>query len=126
MKALWLVLALAAPLAAADLTGAWVGKIVVTDPTSGEKIDTAVKAQFEQKADSVAGKIGREHDQELEQIRNVRLDGKSLVFEVQPPEATSPMKFKLVLVSEDRIEGDMNGAIDSGNISGKVTLTRAR
>ena len=126
MKALWLVLALAAPLAAADLTGAWVGKIVVTDPTSGEKIDTAVKAQFEQKADSVAGKIGREHDQELEQIRNARLEGNSLVFEVQPPEATSPMKFKLVLVSEDRIEGDMNGAIDSGNISGKVTLTRAR
>lgn len=124
MKAMWLVLVLAAPLLAADVSGAWMGTIVVTDPTSGEKINTTVKAQFDQKAAALSGKIGREHDQDLEQIRNAKLDGKTLVFEVQPPEATSPMKFNLVLVSEDRIEGEMKGAIDSGNISGHVTLTR--
>ncbi|HLH18691.1 MAG TPA: hypothetical protein VKX45_15835 [Bryobacteraceae bacterium] len=125
MKATWLVLALAAPLMAADVTGAWSGKIVVTDPSSGEQIDTQVQAQFDQKAEGISGKIGRVHDQDLEQIRNAKLDGKTLVFEVQPPEATSPMKFNLVIVSDDRIEGDMKGAIDSGNISGKVVLTRA-
>jgi hypothetical protein len=59
-------------------------------------------------------------------IRNAKMDGKTLVFEVQPPEATSPMKFSLVLVSDDRIEGDMKGAIDVGNIQGKVVLSRVK
>ena len=125
MKGMWLVLALATPLLGADVSGAWSGKIVVTDPTSGEKIDTLVQAQFDQKDATISGKIGRAHDQELEQIRNAKLEGNTFVFEVQPPEATSPMKFSLVIVSDNRIEGDMNGAIESGNISGKVTLERA-
>ena len=126
MRAIALVLALAAQLAAADLTGAWTGTVVVADPGNGDKITTAVKAQLEQKGSAVSGKIGREHDQDLEQIRNGKIDGKTLTFEVQPEEATSPMVFTLTLVTDDRIEGGMKGAIDSGNITGTVLLTRVK
>src|SRR5262249_32850969 len=126
MKGMWALLVLSVTLYGADVTGTWKGSIEVADPSNGEKINTEVKAQFDQKANVVSGKIGREQDQELELIKNGKLDGKTLVFEVQPPEATSPMKFNLVLVSNDRIEGDMKGAIDVGNIQGKVVLSRVK
>jgi hypothetical protein len=121
-----LVLALATRLVAADLTGAWVGTVVVADPANGEKISTTVKAQLEQKGAAISGKIGREHDQDLEQIRNGKVDGNTLTFEVQPEEATSPMVFTLTLVSEDRIEGGMKGQVDTGNVTGTVALTRVK
>lgn len=126
MKGMWLLVAAAAALYGADVTGNWSGKVQITDPTSGETITTPLKAQFEQTAEGVSGKIGRARDDELEQIRNAKLDGKTLVFDVQPPEATSPMKFSLVVVSDDQIEGEMKGAIESGSILGKVTLIRTR
>ncbi|HUB34557.1 MAG TPA: hypothetical protein VMA31_16080 [Bryobacteraceae bacterium] len=126
MKQVWLLLAFAGALFGADITGNWSGKVDITDPSSGDVISTPVKARFDQTAAAVSGKIGRAHDDELEEIRNAKLEGKTLVFDVQPPEATSPMKFNLVLVDNDRIEGEMKGAIDSGNISGKVVLTRNR
>jgi hypothetical protein len=126
MRGIALVLALAARLAAADVTGAWVGTVVVGDPGNGEKITTTVKAQLEQKGAAISGKIGREHDQDLEQIRNGKVDGKTLTFEVQPEEATAPMVFTLTLVSDDRIEGGMKGQVDTGNITGTVLLTRVK
>lgn len=126
MKAMWALPVLAVALYGADVTGTWKGSIEVADPSNGEKINTEVKAQLNQKANVVSGKIGREQDQDLETIKNGKLDGKTLSFEVQPPEATSPMKFNLVLVSDDRIEGDMKGAIDVGNIQGKVVLSRVK
>jgi hypothetical protein len=121
-----LVLALAARLVAADVTGAWVGTVIVGDPSNGEKISTTVKAHLEQKGGAISGKIGREHDQDLEQIRNGKVDGNTLTFEVLPEEATSPMVFTLTLVSEDRIEGGMKGQVDTGNITGTVLLTRVK
>ena len=126
MKAIWALPALAMALYGADITGTWKGSVEVSDPGNGEKINTEVKAQFSQKANVVSGKIGRLQDEQPDAIRNGKLDGKTLIFEVQPAEATSPMKFSLVLVSEDRIEGDMKGAIDEGNIQGKVVLSRVK
>jgi hypothetical protein len=36
------------------------------------------------------------------------------------------MVFTLTLVSDDRIEGGMKGAVDTGNITGTVMLTRVK
>jgi hypothetical protein len=126
MKAMWLLPVMALTLYGADITGTWKGSIEVADPSNGEKISTEVKADLVQKAGVISGKIGRAQDEQPEIIKNGKLDGKTLIFEVQPPEATSPMKFSLVLVSDDRIEGDMKGAIDVGNIQGKVVLSRSK
>ena len=110
----------------ADVTGSWSGTVDVPDPGNGDKISTRVRAELAQKADIVTGKIGRVQDQQLESIREGKLSGKTLTFDVMPEEAKTPLKFTLTLVSDDRMEGDINGAIDVGKISGKVVLTRSK
>ncbi len=124
-RLLWLPL-LALSLYAADLTGNWTGTVDVADPTNGEKISTPVKAELKQSSAMVTGKIGRAQDTNLENIRDGKIEGKTLTFDVLPEEAMKPLKFTLTLVSDDRLEGDMAGEIDVGKISGKVVLTRAK
>ena len=124
MKALWLVPLFALTMFGADVSGKWSGSIEVSDPSTGDKINTPVKVVFDQKDSTVSGKIGRTEDDQTEDIHNGKLDGNKLTFDVQPPEATSAMKFQLVLVAADRIEGEMKGAVDVGNVSGKVTLQK--
>jgi hypothetical protein len=126
MKRMWLLPLLALAMYGADINGKWTGSVEISDPGSGEKINTPVKAEFTQKGGDVSGTIGREQDTEAQAIHSGKLDGKNLVFEVQPPEATSAMKFTLVVASDDRIEGGIEGAIDVGKISGKVILTRVK
>src|SRR5262245_60152318 len=126
MKFVVLVPLFAVALYGADVTGKWTGKIEVVDPSGENKISTPVKAEFQQKASAVSGQIGRAEDQEIETISNARMDDKHLSFEVQTPEATTPIKFSLVLVADDRIEGEMKGAIEVGNISGKVVLQKVK
>ena len=126
MKTLLLFPLFALAIYGADVTGKWTGKIEVTDPTGENKFSTPVKAEFHQKEAAISGKIGRAEDQDNEPIRNAKLEDKRLSFEVQTPEATSPMKFSLVLLSDDHIEGEMKGALDVGNISGKVILHKVK
>jgi len=126
MKKLWLLPVFTLALWGADINGKWTGNIEVADPSSGDKINTPVKAQFDQNGAGISGKIGRTEDEEQEPIRNAKLDGKNLVFEVTAPETTGAVHFTLVVVSDDRIEGDMKGVIDVGNITGKVILRKVK
>jgi hypothetical protein len=126
MKAFWLVPVFALTMFGADITGKWSGNIEVSDPSSGDKINTPVRVVFDQKDGNVSGQISRSEDEQSEAIRNGKLEGKRLTFDVQPPEATSTMKFQLLLVTDDRIEGEMRGAVDVGNVSGKVTLQKVK
>jgi len=126
MKRMWLLPLLALALFGADVTGKWSGNIQITDPSTGEKMDTAVKAEFAQKANQVSGSIGRAQDPEQEPIREGKLEGRNLSFEVRPSEAPGPIKFTLAMVGDDRLEGDIEGTMDAGKISGKVTLTRVK
>ena len=88
MKKLWLLPVFTLALWGADINGKWTGNIEVADPSSGDKINTPVKAQFDQNSAGISGKIGRTEDEEQEPIRNAKLDGKNLVFEVTAPETT--------------------------------------
>ncbi len=126
MRRLWLLPAFALALYGADITGRWVGTVEVQDPGNGDKIATHIRAEFAQQAEVVTGKIGRAQDEKLEAIRDGKVTGKTFAFEVMPEEATAPMRFALTVVNEDRIEGDMAGAIDVGKITGKVVLTRVK
>jgi hypothetical protein len=42
-----------------------------------EKIDTPVKAEFDQNSNGISGRIGRSEDDEAQPIRNARLDGEN-------------------------------------------------
>ena len=124
IKKLWLLPCLAAALMAADVSGKWTGNVVVDDPTGGSVIDTQVRAELRQNADAITGAIGRQEDQQGENIRNAKLDGKRLTFEVSSTEANGLVKFVLTLDS-DRLDGEMSGSMDGSQITGKVHLSRA-
>ena len=95
----------------------------MADTAGGSSITTPVRAEFEQKANLVSGKIGRREDEQAESIRNGKVEGTKISFEVSSVETTSAMKFNLVL-NGDHLEGEMKGTVDSGEIVGKVVLTR--
>lgn len=123
MKALLLMPLLTMAMWAADITGRWTGTVVVDDPAGGNKISTPVKADFAQKDGGISGKIGRREDEVNETIRNGRLEGNKLQFEVTSAETSGAIKFNLV-IEGNRITGDMKGTVDSGPIVGKVVLTK--
>jgi hypothetical protein len=123
MCRIWLFLSLPLLLAAGDVSGKWSGSIEVADNAGGSSITTPVKAEFQQKANLVSGKIGRREDEQAEPIRNGKVEGTKVSFEVSSVETTSAMKFSLVLQG-DHLEGEMKGTVDSGEIVGKVRLTR--
>ena len=107
----------------ADLTGRWTGTIAVDDTGSGTTITTQVHIELQQKSDVLSGNIGRIEDSEVVPIKNAHMEGDTLVFEAASEETTGPMKFSLKIAG-DRMEGTMKGSIDSGDINGKVKLTR--
>ena len=123
MRKLWLLICISAVLGAADISGRWSGSIEVGDTGGGSSITTSVRAEFTQKANMVSGKIGRKEDDRSESIQNGKVEGSRISFEVSSPETLSSMKFNLTL-QNDRLEGEMKGTVDSGEIVGKVRLTR--
>jgi hypothetical protein len=118
-KVLWMLPCLALVLSGADLSGKWSGTIDVEDSGSS----TSVEVQLVQKSDLVTGKIGRAGGGDEGEIRNGKVEGTKVSFEVVAHENTSPFKFTLTLI-EDRLEGEMKGSVDEGEIVGKVKLTR--
>jgi len=109
----------------ADLTGSWTGTIAVDDAGSGTTITTQVHVELQQKGEGLSGKIGRVEDTDVVPIKNARMEGDTLVFEAASDETTGPMKFSLKIAG-DQMEGTMKGSIDSGDINGKVKLTREK
>jgi hypothetical protein len=107
----------------ADLTGRWTGTIAVDDAGSGTTITTQVHIDLQQKDDGLSGKIGRIEDNDVVPIKNAHMEGDTLSFEAASDETSGPMKFSLKIAG-DRMEGTMKGSIDSGDINGKVKLTR--
>lgn len=116
----------AAQAASAGLAGKWSGTVEVHDSSSGSTISTPIEIQLEERQPGIiAGKIGREGDSELVEIRNGKLAGDHVSFEAASGETSGAMKFDLVL-SGDRLEGMMKGAIESQDIEGKVKLNRGK
>jgi hypothetical protein len=109
----------------ADITGTWTGTIAVDDAGSGTTITTQIHVDLQQQGTGVSGKIGRVEDAEAVPIKNAKMEGDTLSFEAASDETSGPMKFSLKIAG-DRMEGTMKGSIDSGNINGKVKLTREK
>lgn len=125
MRTLILMFLVCALALGADVAGTWTGTIAVDDTGSGTTITTQVHIELQQQGDGLSGKIGRVEDSDAVPIKNAKMVGDTLVFEAASDETTGPMKFSLKIAG-DRMEGTMKGSIDSGDINGKVTLTREK
>ncbi len=111
---------LALVMSAADISGKWSGTIDVEDAGSS----TDVQVELVQKGGAVSGKIGRAGGGDEGEIRNGKVDGEKVSFEVVSGQTSSPFRFTLTLVN-DHLEGEMKGSLDQGEIVGKVKLSRA-
>jgi hypothetical protein len=119
-KAFWLLPCLALVMSGADVSGKWSGTIDVEDAGSS----TEVHVELVQKAGALSGKIGRTGGGDEGEIRNGKIDGEKVSFEVVSSETSAPFRFTLTLVN-DHLEGEMKGSMDQGEVVGKVKLTRA-
>jgi|SRR5579863_4716206 len=117
-SSLWLLPFLALSLYGADVSGKWSGTIDIEDAGSS----TPVQVELVQKADVLSGKVGHAGG-DSEAIRNGKVEGAKVSFEVFSSQTNSPWKFTLTLV-EDRLEGEMKGTADEGEVVGKVKLNR--
>ncbi len=111
--------------ASANIAGKWSGTISVQDEGSGTTVTTPVEIQFEQRAAALSGKIGRAQDTDVVPLTNAKLTGNTVYFEAASAETEGAMKF-ILTVTGDSMEGNMRGSIDSGDIVGRVKLTREK
>jgi len=119
-KAFWLLPCLALVMSGADVSGKWSGTIDVEDAGSS----TDVQVELVQKASTLTGKVGRTGGGDEGEIKNGKVEGEKVSFELVSSYSTTPFKFTLTLVN-DRLEGEMKGSLDQGEIVGKVKLSRA-
>jgi hypothetical protein len=111
--------------AASDASGRWNGVIVIARSGSNEIIRTPVEMELAERGGRVEGKIGRKGDPERVVIRNGSADGPNVTFEASSAETAGPMRFALKR-SGDRLEGEMRGPTEDGEIAGKVEFTREK
>ncbi len=108
-----------------DISGKWSGTIDVRDEGSGTNITTPVQVQFQQRDAKISGNIGRAEDNDVVPIKNAKVEGNKIYFEASSGETVGPVKFNLT-VTGDRMEGDMRTSVDSGDITGKVKISRQK
>jgi hypothetical protein len=120
-KAFLLLPFLAFALSASDVSGKWSGTIDIED--AGSTIP--IQVELVQKSDVVSGKVGRQGTADEGSIRNGRVDGTKVSFEVVSTETSGVFKWTLTLVN-DQMEGEMKGSTDDGEIVGKVKLSREK
>jgi hypothetical protein len=111
-------------LSAADLTGKWSGKFDITTADGENKPDSAVM-NLKVDGTKVMGTAGPNEDQQWA-IRNGKLDGGKLTFEVVPEgdEDKGLLVFDLVF-DGDSIRGSATGREGDNKMSAKVDLKRA-
>lgn len=119
-----LFLLLISAFAAPEISGKWTGTIAVKDEATGVVFTTPVSIQLNQQATAISGNIGRESDPGPVPIQNAKLTGNVIYFEAASEETSGLCKFTLT-INGDSMEGDMTGAVENEDISGKVKVTRA-
>ena len=121
MKALLCVLVvLTIPMPAADLTGTWTGSLTVTGP-GGRTESERCLATLQQSGSRITGTVGPDRSVQW-RIRNGKLEGARITFDVLPPEG-GRLRFDLRLAG-DRLEGGAGGENRGMTLYAKVILTK--
>ena len=121
MRILFAMLVAAATLAAGDLTGKWSGSFNFTRP-DGEKRDDQAYMVLKQEGETVTGTVGPNVDRQWP-LKNGKLQGQKLTFEVQPEGDGPLVKFDLTFEGE-RIHGEAKAQSNEGQLQAKLDLKR--
>jgi hypothetical protein len=129
MWKLWIALVLTAAVAgiasAADVTGKWTGKVEFKTPDGNTDTGGALVI-MKQSGEEITGTAG-ESDEHMAAIENGKIAGTKVTFQVTVGEDKRVFKLSMDLVSEDKLEGDIEGVSDQGEkLAGKISLTREK
>ena len=113
MKRILTVLTLAAAgLSAADLSGKWVGTMERLNGSPGGVKSDDHFVTLRQTGDSITGTAGPKRDVQWE-IKNARLDGSKLTFEVSAPGGNLVLAYTLE-VTDDGLSGTVDTKTSQG------------
>ena len=121
MRTLICLLAAAACAFAADVTGKWTGSVAVTN-SQGEVENHAITFQLRQSGNELTGALAS--DDRESQIKNGKVEGQAVTFQVQPGEEGPTWTVKLTLAGDD-LNGDASAERDGETRKAKVTLKRS-
>src|SRR6266481_5132881 len=108
MRTLICLLAVTACACAADVTGKWTGSVAVTT-APGEVETHAITFQLRQSGNELSGALASD-DREA-QIKNGKVEGQAVTFQVQPGDEGPTWNVKLTLAGDD-LNGDASAERD--------------
>lgn len=112
--------------AAADVTGKWTGKVEFKTPDGNTDTGSALVV-MKQSGDEITGTAG-ESDEHMAAIENGKIAGNKVTFQVTVGDENKRVfKITMNLVSDDKLEGDIEGeSADGEKRAGKISLTREK
>lgn len=125
-----LLLVMLAPFAsAADLTGKWSGSLEAKTP-SGEAVVVPANVELKQQGDEVTGRVWKDTEHQFS-IEKGTISGDQITFEFRAPEGSEEADpivhaVRLSVVSQSRLQGQIEFAIEGEKMTGKLTLTREK
>ena len=120
------VLLLAPFLSGADVSGKWNGSMEGKGE-DGSTISVPAHLELKQAGEAITGTVGKDSAHEYA-IAKGKIEGTQITFEFTAPEGDEDSAFvhrvKLAVVSEGRLEGELQFEVDGTKVAGKLTLMR--
>lgn len=123
------MLLLARLASASDLTGKWSGSLEAKD-ANGETLVLPAHAEFKQQGDSVTGKVWKETERQFP-IEKGTIESNRITFEFKASEGSEDSepvvhRVRLAVLSEDRLQGELEFATEGEKITGKLAFKREK
>ena len=113
-------------LSAADVAGKWSGSLEGKGE-DGSTISVPAHLELKQAGEAITGTVGKDSAHEYA-IAKGKIEGTQITFEFTAPEGDEDSAFvhrvKLAVVSEGRLEGELQFEVEGNKVAGKLTLTR--
>ncbi len=111
--------------AAADFSGKWTGTVEGKHP-DGTAVSAPAYVELNQKDDQLTGAAGRD-ETDTGLIRNGKVNGSKINFEVAHPHGAGIYKFELASAEEGKLEGTLTFEAEGGaQQSMKIALTKMK
>jgi hypothetical protein len=111
---------------AADVDGKWSGTLEAKSE-DGSNVAVPAHVELKREGDAITGTVWKEAGHGYT-IDKGKIEGKQINFEFTAPEGDEDSAFihrvKLAIVSEGRLEGELQFDVEGTKVAGKLTLVR--